>query len=327
MVMHKLPIVVPAILAMLAGCRPEFDERSSEVSAFRILAVRSEPAEVEPGKPVHYRALVAGPNGTSTNAAIDWGYCTLPKPLKELNDVSTLCFRAGADWIVPLGIGGEIDGETPKNGCRQFGSDVPEPKEGEPAGRPADPDGTGGYYQPLRLILHYGSGYLLTLGETRLVCGLPGATREVLTDFAKRYRANVNPELDAVVALRPDPQPLVEEGAVGDPFVVHAGETLTLRASWSACTGDDACTGAESFVYYDLLSRSLLPRRESLRVSWFATAGSFRDDRTGRAEDDVATTADDTWTAPSAPGPVTMWVVLRDSRGGTAWRSFTLSVR
>lgn len=328
MVMHNWFMLVPAILATLAaGCRPEFDERSSQVSAFRVLAVRSEPAEAEPGKPVHYRALVAGTHGTTPDAAIDWGYCTLPKPLKELNDVSTLCFRAAEDWIVPLGIGGEIDGELPKNGCRQFGSDVPEPKEGEPAGRPADPDGTGGYYQPVRLILPYGSGYLLTLGETRLVCGLPGATREVLSDFAKRYHPNANPELESVVALRPDAQPLVEEGSSGDPFVVRPGETLTLRAAWPACADTDACAGAESFVYYDLLSRSLLPRRESMRVSWFSTAGAFRDDRTGRAEDDPATTADDTWTAPSTPGDVVLWVVLRDSRGGTAWRSYRVAVR
>ena len=64
-----------------------------------------------------------------------------------------------------------------------------------------------------------------------------------------------------------------------------------------------------------------------MRVSWFATSGAFHDDRTGRAEDDRATTADDTWTAPSTPGDLVMWVVLRDSRGGTAWKSFKLTVR
>jgi hypothetical protein len=327
MVMHRLTIVLPAILAIAPGCRPEFEERSSEVSAFRILAVRSVPAEALPGKPVHYEALVAGPNGTTPDAAIDWGYCTLPKPLKELNDVSTLCFRASEEWIVPLGIGGEVDGELPKNGCRQFGSDVPEPKPGEPAGRPADPDGTGGYYQPVRLILPYGSGHLLTLGETRILCGLPGATREVLSEFAKDYRPNENPVLDAVVALRPDPQPLVDEHAPDDPFVVRAGETLTLRASWPACDATTTCGGAESFVQYDLLTRTLVSRRESMRVSWFSTAGSFHDDRTGRAEDDLATSADDVWTAPAKAGDLVMWVVLRDSRGGIAWKSFKLTVR
>jgi len=159
------------------------------------------------------------------------------------------------------------------------------------------------------------------------VCGLPGATREVLSDFAKRYRPNTNPELDSVVALRAETQPLVEESSTEVPFVVRPGETLTLRASWAACPEAQPCTGAEDFVYYDLLTRSLLPRRESMHVSWFATVGEFHDDRTGRAEDDRLATADDTWTAPRAPGDVVMWVVLRDSRGGTAWKSFKLSIQ
>jgi len=61
-----------------------------------------------------------------------------------------------------------------------------------------------------------------------------------------------------------------------------------------------------------------------MRVSWFATGGSFDVDHTGRLESEFAqTTSDDTWTAPKDPGPVFMWVVLRDDRGGVDWQEFS----
>lgn len=64
----------------------------------------------------------------------------------------------------------------------------------------------------------------------------------------------------------------------------------------------------------------------AMRVSWFATGGTFDADKTGRAEDDPATTSDNLWTAPS-PGVVHLWIVLRDSRGGVDWASYDLVVR
>ena len=75
------------------------------------------------------------------------------------------------------------------------------------------------------------------------------------------------------------------------------------------------------------MGRALTTARESLRVSWYGTAGRFDEPRTGRAGDDPATTADNAWTAPAAPGAVTLWVVLRDDRGGAAWRSLAVTVR
>jgi hypothetical protein len=64
-----------------------------------------------------------------------------------------------------------------------------------------------------------------------------------------------------------------------------------------------------------------------MRVSWYSTAGSFTDDRTGRAETDLLTTTDNIWTAPGTAGTVMMWAVLRDSRGGLAWKSFRIVVQ
>jgi hypothetical protein len=71
----------------------------------------------------------------------------------------------------------------------------------------------------------------------------------------------------------------------------------------------------------------LLVNRESMRVSWYSNAGSFQDDRTGRSESEFETNTDNIWTAPDTAGVVTVWVVLRDSRGGIAWRSYRIQVQ
>jgi hypothetical protein len=358
--------VALAAIAATCACKPDFPERQSIVSSNRILAVISEPPEAKPGDAVHYSTLFVGFDNAHPElgfhsidgAAVDFAYCTRPKPLKELNDVSTDCFyppEDAPDYIHELANQGtEVDGTLPTDGCRNFGSDVPEPKPGEPSGRPTDPDSTGGYYQPVRLELLD----IKTLAETRIECDLPGATREVLVDFRARYHPNTNPILRPVYlpglgAFLDDPQKCLPPNVC-----IHPGETVDLRASWQNpigpveacdlsptcgdgycngtedkvsckddCTTPQPCGGAEHYVSYDLATRTLDERRESMRVSWFATAGSFRDDRTGRDETETATDSDNEWTAPSSPGMVHLWVVLRDARGGAAWLPYDLLVQ
>jgi len=100
----------------------------------------------------------------------------------------------------------------------------------------------------------------------------------------------------------------------------------------NACTGDctppntKGCGGAERFLNFDLASQCLLDAREAIGVAWFATGGAFDDDRTGRTDTDTTTTSDNGWQAPTQPGVVTLWVVLRDSRGGAGWAEYQLDV-
>jgi hypothetical protein len=93
------------------------------------------------------------------------------------------------------------------------------------------------------------------------------------------------------------------------------------------CTTPKGCAGAEPYVYYDPLARSLTDRREAMRVSWFSGAGSFEDDHTGRREDELDSFSDGLWTAPNVAGPAHLWVVLRDSRGGVTWQSYVVEVQ
>ena len=63
-----------------------------------------------------------------------------------------------------------------------------------------------------------------------------------------------------------------------------------------------------------------------MRVSWYATAGSFEHDVTGRSESESETSTSNTWTPPDGPGPVHLWVVLHDSRGGTDFAGYDFDV-
>jgi hypothetical protein len=101
----------------------------------------------------------------------------------------------------------------------------------------------------------------------------------------------------------------------------------------STCTADcvpintEGCGGAERFLNLDLASQCLLDARESIDVAWFATGGAFDNDRTGRTDTDTASTSDNGWQAPSQAGTVTLWIVLRDNRGGAGWAEYQLAVQ
>jgi hypothetical protein len=93
------------------------------------------------------------------------------------------------------------------------------------------------------------------------------------------------------------------------------------------CTHPLGCTGAERYVVFDTQSGGLVDQREGIAVSWFATGGAFDSDATGRAGTDFQVTSDNGWQTPAASGPVTVWVVLRDDRGGVGWQTYPLDVR
>lgn len=294
------------------------------------------PAEAAPGSMVGYTALLVDGSGERTDlaAGMDWAFCNQPKPLSELADVTKDCFVYGLPYLTEMGKGPGAMGALPATGCSLFGPDVPPAMMGMPAGRPSDPDPTGGYYQPVRIVLQTedppgSSTTVLGAGESRLLCGLPGASSDTLAQFRMEYQPNENPALDGV---------LVESGGMETPlpvddgqspgFTVSRGDKLTLRASWQACAAPGTATcGAEPYAYYDPSTQAVTMRREALTVSWFTTAGAFDADRTSRAEDDTATTSDNGWTAPTTATPgVLIWAVFRDDRGGVSWKRFRLDV-
>ncbi|MBV9945390.1 MAG: hypothetical protein JOZ69_00910 [Myxococcales bacterium] len=276
---------------LVSSCRPDLGADDALVTAARVLAVRAEPAEAKPGMQATYTAFVAAPEDANSGGVPLWRWCAAPKPLAENDVVSAACLSPAS--LVAAGSGEVIRSATPTDACALFGPDPP------PGGfRPRDPDGTGGYYQPLRVDL-LGASPVFAL--VRVTCHLAGAPADVATAFDSAYVPNTNPHLLPLTATA--------GGATVDFGAIQVGAHVRLEASWPPAD-------AESYVDFDSASQAITARRESMRVAWHVSAGALDAEATGRDEDDPATSTDVTWTAPVAAAVVHLWVVLRDSRGG-----------
>jgi hypothetical protein len=343
-----------AALLSSFGCKPELEGRPSQIDGPRVLAVRSTPADAKPAAEVSYDALFVDIDGLADPEPLDWGLCTSRKALTEPGTISPKCRRPESSAIEGLGTGGSVMGTIPKDACSLFGPSPQTPKPGEPATRPEDPDTTGGYYQPVRLLVPSEDGVdEYSVGVTRLSCGVGGATQEQTATFNKRAKPNENPALDSVT-VRSDGEefdlPAIDADEVHS---VSPSSKLKLVANWASCPtepecgdgicspGEDnsqagcpddcmdphGCTGSEPYLYFDPVSRKLVDRREAIRVSWYATAGSFEHERTGRTEEEAGRSSSaNTWTAPKGEADVKLWVVIRDDRGGVGWGSYALRV-
>lgn len=300
---------------ILAACKPSLDDDRSRVDRPRILAVQSEPAEAKPGESVVIRALYTDGVRELDVAPLAWGFCASRPALAEPTALSEACLSNAEGGRKSLGTGISVSATIPADVCRLFGPDPPLGKPGESAGRPADPDATGGYYQP---GIVGGEDLDDASFDVRVRCGLPGATQAIVAELERRYRPNVNPKL---AALRANDEAIAD----GATVTVAPGASLRFGAEWAAC-GDETCEGAESYVVFDPAARILVSRREAMRVAWLATAGHFDAGSTGREESDLATGTENVWTAPAEAGDVTLWLVLRDSRGGVSFRAIRVRV-
>jgi len=307
------------VAAAVPSCKPDFDERASLVDRATVLAVTVEPPEARPGETVTVTVHVATPAGAVDGASTGFAFCTTPKLLTENGSVSAACQSSA---VAPIGDAfGAVSAALPADACFVFGPEVRAAEQ-----RPRDPDPTGGFYQPIRARVLAGNAgavdpspeTLVAFGFARLGCRLANAPADLAARFAAEYRANRNPVLLPLVATM-DGLDLALESP-GDPASIAGGSRLTFHASWRP-------EDAETYVAFDPITQAVVARRESMRVSWYATGGSFDADRTGRREDEPESFADDGWTAPSAPGPVHLWAVLRDARGGETIRRATLTVR
>jgi hypothetical protein len=296
-----------------AGCKPDLGAPQSLVDGPRVLAVRADPPEARPADvPVRFDTLIVDADGRVASPELGWAICNEPHPPAESNVVSSACLEipddtAGTTFTAPL----------PATACTNFG-----PLTSKPGARPADPDTTGGYYQPVRATWPDGGG-LVAFALPRILCPLGAiAPTDIAGAYANEYRPNVNPTL-AAVTLDPDGAgtPLYEAGdTVFAPGSVGAGQLITFEARWEPAV-------QETFEVYDLTTHLLAEQTESLRLSWFATAGEFEHERTGRTADEAGTAfTRNTWRAPAVAGRVHVFLVLRDSRGGVDFATAELEV-
>jgi hypothetical protein len=289
---------------MLAACDAGF-EKPSIVLDLRVLALRSDPAEVvvdvDPANlgstqlpPVTVTALLADPQGprplaytlTACPVNTDTLRCDDPtQPRRVFADATTA--DTGAD---------------PPSGSLQVDVDLLR------AALDADRfHGLGGVPVQIELAVRpAGAAADATVYASKPVTYAPRVP-------AGRT-ANQNPtfaELDADGAA----------WAAGAPLAVAPHQELLLlpiepdgvRETYVVPTLDG---GERTFT-------------ENLRYSWFAEDGDFSDERTGGPVDIFGNhpLLRTRWTAPPRAGPVRLWVVQRDERGGTSWTERSIVVQ
>lgn len=271
-----------------SGCLPDQDP-ASHLSGLRVLAIKAEPPEVAPGGSTQLTALALDTQGRSLELV--WAECLRP-PLQGQAVHPDCVTSETADYLQPIGSGPSVTAKMP----------VLDPKKSS-LGRP---DSSGGVYLPVR-------ARAAAAGET--------LTAVYRLRFLLRPPANQNPVLDQILQVTP-----AGEGATGEvltpldpmnPLVVHAGQELTLRATFSAGS-------AESYSIYDGPPETTAPRgvTEKLSVAFFSTAGSLSEAATGTERPDAVLKLDAR--LPASGAPIEIYTVARDERGGVDFQRRTL---
>ncbi|HPH68369.1 MAG TPA: hypothetical protein PLF40_21580 [Kofleriaceae bacterium] len=269
------------------ACTAPPNQRQFLVDETRLIAVTATPAEAAPGTAVMLQAYFAAPQGTPLDQQTTWSVCLAPKAPSEDNAVAPACLDASTTVIGPGSAQHTVTATMPADACARFGPDTP-PGDF----RPRAADATGGYYQPFRVDATPLAR--TAIGMARIVCNLPSAPPAVAQAYRTQYRANMAPQVTLTTPAR-----------------VPRDSEVDFTASWPA-------TDAEPYLWFEATTDGLTQRRESMRVNWFVTAGELPFDASLVDESNPATSVTITWHAPAEPGRVTLWAVVRDSRGGMA---------
>jgi hypothetical protein len=298
------------------SCKPAVGRAPSLIVGPEILALRGQPAEAAPGQNVIYDFLIVSPEGTLTGTVAAWDVCLTPKPPAESNEAASACVLASPGDTVAA----TFQAPLPSNACSLFGPIAPPPQAGQPPFRPRDPDSTGGYYVPVRAVVQppVADRSLIAFDLERVHCSFSNAPLAVIQDFNSRYHLNANPHLQAlnIVATDQTSSDVLAGGAT-----VSSGSKVRLVAVSSA-------DSIETFPVYDAAHQVVTDQQESLRFFWYAPDGEFQHDRTGVDPGATDGSSTNQWTAPTVTQStaVPLWVVLRDSRGGTDFVSTQLTV-
>lgn len=300
-----------AALLGLTACSYDFD-RPSEVVDRRILGIQVEPPELVAGMPmpssIQARALVVDPKEPLAVTEVSWWSCTFgergeaPGP----DDGEARCPNTGATVL-------HASGEVPLSTVSQS---IPVPEE--VAGVLASGEAFTAPQLQVQLQVRSEAGDLVGI-KLVTVTARPHEGQEPNRNPVLQGLSldGVDWPADAPARLRysdcPDDRKAEVDAADGSRVIVceHDIEPLFDEAT------------AQFFLERGL-SGKLETQRERLRFSWFTEAGSFRNDRT-RQKDPRDPSPDNigpkgVWREPPArTDRATIWVVVRDGRGGTHW--------
>jgi hypothetical protein len=326
--------VTLAALAALTACDAAFTPQF-RVDGLRLLSIRAEVADTAPptradvdlGEVLRLSAIVAAPAG-APDLRVEWFACvprageTVP-PCLDPSALRDLAAFAATPGVLRLGEGTSIE--------------VPVPAELQPAvdalvARAEErPEFACTLYVEVPVVaVASAGGVVRTAVKPARVA--PRAT--VDPALAAAYVPNLNPRIAAVAS---DP---ADEGGCTGGVALDRPCASDADCAGSACRPVASGPGVEGPVCDDPLPRRpqrlcASPERassqtlfqcepggtrfavvEELRWQWYVTGGTLD---TGDGGIDVGNATDRTLTFTPPDGPFTLWLILRDGRGGEDW--------
>jgi hypothetical protein len=245
-----------------------------------VLAIKAEPPQIAPGESSTVTAWVVGTNGQTPT--VSWSRCRrAPLPGQAINPDCLANPQAG--YVEPIGEGVTVMATMP--------ADITADALGLP-------DASGGVYLPLIARVSVGADQLIATYRLRLAQpGIPPNNNPAFTGVSVIDSSGATPLDEAV------------------PRVVHAGDELTLSASFSADSNESYLSPVGG------PSGGLVT--ESLTTSWFSNGGDITPSANA-SDPTIDLRFDQHLPAPGAV--IDLYVVARDERGGTdtAHRTFQL---
>jgi hypothetical protein len=319
---HALPLLAAALLPLSAciGTTPQ----QYEVIDLRILAIRDRVvpaapislADAEPTDSVELTALVANPSGGATT--VDWYACPPPlsSPPPSCLDGQALARPSdfpGRPDVTPLGSGLAVTVDLSSPAVAPLAASVGAAIGALIAATGGTPELACSLFVDLPVVAIARSGGAVQVAVKRVrIVPPPAALLLLPPELQGAYVRNLNPVLESLLANPSDRDACGVSGASpgGGPVTTSlpgSPVTLCVHPSDSSTQVPNLCRAG---------GVSPAPA-EDLEAQWYVSAGTIA----GADFDGNATGA---WVELTPPaGSFTLWVILRDGRGGTDWLELT----
>lgn len=315
----------PLALLLLAACTPDF-EKSWRVLDLRVLAIQAEPAEVLASRsttelpPVQITALAVDPRVPATQA-VDWELwaCTpegftcedavqrvlIKKDRTPLDQIQA-SYTIGQDLLLAA-----IQNDT----LRGFGGSVPVKVHLLING---STDSAEGVKRLVYSLHEWPTVDPPAEGTLSGACRSDGAAcdKGLVCDASNvcRRTPNLNPTLTEVTA---------DGKSIPDPYEVRTEQEITLLPK--SPTADK-----ETYWVFDFKGGTQ-QLEEYLTYSFFVTSGDLSHPTTGGKPSPFLINKKvydltSVWTTDKTASDATVWVVVRDDRGGVGWISYPVTV-
>jgi hypothetical protein len=317
-----------AFIALVAcGCGKSFTP-DSLVNGFRILAVQAEPPEIQPSQSTTLSGLIVDPTRPGQNNTALWLACD-PDPydlgrsacneLGNLNSASALLsFVDGGSLDLPTG----INFRNWNDETSGYGATYSAPSDPQVFALDAG--------DPRRLIGTVADMLVITVaGDLPLL-----ASAEQKNAFFTQVEDALIPAVlvidRVVVSENPNPNhnPVFGDLLFDGAAIPDGG---TFRIAPGADAGIELTAPDSSFETFTEIEPdgTTLTKQEGLIAAYYSTTGNFSQDRIA-----LRSGFPETFTAPAGTDadPIpdkrlgTLWIVLRDTRGGLSWNTWPMFI-